>query len=287
MVFTSCAAIQPTMSESPASSDAVGGFTGKARNEAMPMDAPAPAPGMASPEMPEMQPQMVKTADLALVVDSVKETIDAATAIAQQQQGDVLNLQNQIPQGEVSRHTAMLQMRVPQQRLQDTLDALSDLGTVQRQSITAEDVSNQLVDQEARLRNLRKSEEMLLEIMERSGEVAQVLQVAQEVSNVRNSIEQIDAQLSSLRNRVAYSVVTMNLEEAIASIPPQRSAQNQLQQTWQQSTRSLSKFSVDLLQLGIWLLVYSPYLLLVVGGSIYGYQRMRRRRSVVIETAED
>jgi hypothetical protein len=230
-------------------------------------------------EVPKSLPQLVKTADITVVVDAVDESLDQATAIAQQQQGDVLSLQNQTPPNDYYRHTASLQMRVPQERLEATLEALGELGTVQRQAITAEDVSTQLVDFQARLRNLRKSEEMLLQIMERSGDIGEVLKVAQELSAIRNSIEQIDAQLSSLQNRVAYSTINLSLEGAIANTPPQRAIGIQLQETWESATHSMGKLTVDFVQIAIWLAVYSPYLLILAGGAFWGTRHLRRRRS--------
>jgi hypothetical protein len=227
-------------------------------------------------EVPRSLPQLVKTADLSIAVNEVEKSIDAATAIAQQQQGDVLGLEDQTPLSTGERHIASMRIRVPQAKLEATLKALSDLGTVQRQAIGAEDVSNQLVDFQARLRNLRKTEEMLLGIMERSGSVGDVLKVAQELSNVRSSIEQIDAQLKDLQNRVAYSTITLRLEGAIATDSAQRSVPNQLGETWEVATHSIGEFTVDMLQLGIWLLVYSPYWLLV-GGAVYGLNRLRKR----------
>ncbi len=59
---------------------------------------------------------------------------------------------------------------------------------------------------------MQKTESTLLEIMERSGSVSDVLKVAQELSDVRQSIEQINAQLKSLQNQVAYSTITLKLE---------------------------------------------------------------------------
>ncbi|NJL40373.1 MAG: DUF4349 domain-containing protein [Leptolyngbyaceae cyanobacterium SM1_4_3] len=235
-------------------------------------------------EVPRSLPQLIKTADITVVVDAVDESLDQATAIAQQQQGDVLSLQNQTPPNDYYRHTASLQMRVPQERLEATLEALGELGTVQRQAITAEDVSTQLVDFQARLRNLRKSEEMLLQIMERSGDIGEVLKVAQELSTIRNSIEQIDAQLSSLQNRVAYSTINLSLEGAIADTPPQRAIGIQLQETWESASHSMGKLTVDFVQLGIWLAVYSPYLLIFAGGAFWGTRYLRGRRSHSVPT---
>jgi len=248
----------------------------------------AEVPRLAQSATPkESLPQLVKTADITVVVDAVDESLDQATAIAQQQQGEVLNLQNQTPPNDYYRHTASLQMRVPQERLESTLETLGELGTVQRQAITAEDVSTQLVDFQARLRNLRKSEEMLLQIMERSGDIGEVLKVAQELSTIRNSIEQIDAQLSSLQNRVAYSTINLSLEGAIANTPPQRAIGIQLQETWESATHSMGKLTVDFVQLGIWLAVYSPYLLILAGGAFWGTWHLRQRRSNTVPATSE
>lgn len=223
-------------------------------------------------------PQLVKTIDWTMTVDSVEQTLEQVTAIARQQQGDLLGLQDQIPIDERSRRTASLQLRVPQAKLDATLNALSALGNTQRQSLMAEDVSNQLVDLQARLRNLRKTEETLLEIMERSGGVGDVLKVAQELSNVRNSIEQVDAQLKNLQIRVAYSTINLTLEEAIAATPLQRSTPVQLRETWESATYSFSKSTITLLQFSIWLLVYSPYWLGLMGLT-FGLWQLRRTRT--------
>lgn len=158
------------------------------------------------------------------------------------------------------------------------MDKLTQLGTVQSRTITVEDVADQLVDYQARLRNLRKTESTLLEIMERSGSVGDVLKVAQELSNVRQSIEQISAQINSLQNQVAYSTITLKLEAAVSTTTPERSLGAQFQETWNTSTHSVSEFTISLLRLGIWLMVYSPYLLLLVTAA-YGYTRLRKSNS--------
>lgn len=232
--------------------------------------------GIAS-EVPRSQPQLVKTAELVVTVQSVTEGIETVKQVAQQMQGDVLRLQDNTPTDDRIHHMASVQIRVPQSKLEAALQALKALGSIQQQSITAEDVADQLVDYQARLRNLRKTEATLLEIMGRSGEVGDVLKVAQELSTVRNSIEQVSAQLATLENRVAYSTINLNLQEAVAGNLPQRSTEIQLQETWGSATRSIGKLTVDLLQLGIWLLVYSPYWLLLVGIAYLVHSRLRGR----------
>jgi Domain of unknown function (DUF4349) len=223
------------------------------------------------------QPQLIKTATLQITVKSIITSIDQVKAIAQQQQGDILNLRDEIPTDGNSHRTASLQIRVPQAKLDTALQALKALGSLDSQSVTAEDVSTQLVDSQARLKNLRKTEETLLEIMGRSGGVSDVLQVAQELSNVRNQVEQITAQLKALQNQVAYSSVQLNLVQATASVRSQPAVGAQINNTWESATHSFGKFTVDLLQLGIWLMVYSPYWLVLGAIATFGYTRFKAR----------
>jgi ACT domain-containing protein len=238
--------------------------------------APAPDVQPVSNPVPQVQPQLAKSADMSLVVQDVDASIDAIEAIAREYQGDTLNLNHANPVDEFSRDTAYLEIRVPQAQLDTALDALAKLGTVQTQSITAEDVSTQLVDFDARLRNLQKSEELLLKIMDRSGDMSEVLQVAQQVSAVREQIEQINAQLRSLQTRVAYSTIRVQLEGELATVPPQRTLGAQLEETWDSAIHSVGELTVDLVQLTIWLLVYTPYWLLIGGGLYWGGRSLKR-----------
>lgn len=224
-------------------------------------------------DVPQSLPQLVKRAELVIEVTAMDDAIEQVTAIARGVRGDLLSLQNQTPPHDTAQHTAYVELRVPQAQLDSALEQLSELGTVDQQFLKAEDVSAQLVDFEARLRNLRKAEETVLEIMDRSGEIGDVLLVAQELRTIRQSIEQIDGELASLRNRVSYSTIALTLEAQGAGTPSQNTVTTQLGNSWRGATRSVATFTVDLMQIGIWLLVYSPYWI-VLGGLGYGVYRL-------------
>lgn len=225
-------------------------------------------------------PQLIKKAEMSVVVKSIDTSTKSVTDIVKKQQGDILGFQNQKPPDSSIRQTATVNIRIPQERLETTLDALAKLGTVQNRGLTAEDVTTQLVDSEARLKNLRKSEEMVLKIMERSGSVADVLKASQELSNIRESIEQIDAQLKSLRNQVAYSTISLTLEAAVsAQQDPEPSLGLRVQETWGKATHSVGELTLGLFALSIWLLAFSPYLI-VIGAAAYGFNRFKKQHSV-------
>lgn len=226
---------------------------------------------------PQAKPQLIKRASLSLQVETLSTALTSVKRLVQQQQGDILNLQQQTQPNDNQPRSASLSLRVPQAKLDASLDALAKLGTVQGRSLTAEDVSSQLVDYQARLKNLRKAEDMTLKIMDRSGSIKDVLAVSQELTNIRQSIEQIDGQLQSLKTQVAYSTIDLTLSEAIASNTPSTALGTEIQGSWQAATRSVGGFSRGLLKLGLWLLAYSPYLVLLAA-LIYGVRRLRTQR---------
>ncbi len=253
-----------------------------------PQLAPAPPTGDSrsaavskkAAETPATRPQLIKKAEMSLVVKSIDTSTKSVTDIVKKQQGDILGFQNQKPPDSSIRQTATVEIRVPQERLETTLNALAKLGTVENRGLTAEDVTTQLIDNDARLKNLRKSEEMVLKIMERSGSVADVLKASQELSNIRESIERIDAQLKSLQNQVAYSTISLTLEAAVsAQQTPEPALGLRVQETWGKATHSVGEVTLGLFGLGIWLLAFSPYFLLIAA-AVYGFSRFKKQHSV-------
>ncbi|KKI98380.1 hypothetical protein PROH_19275 [Prochlorothrix hollandica PCC 9006 = CALU 1027] len=270
------AELAPTEALAPGASDVATGnvATGAVAGEAQPLTAK----GSSADTSPRAAPQLIKTAELNLEVANTRDAVASLVQQVRQQQGDVLQLEDQVPLRENLPHFAYVQVRVPQDRLDRTLEQLSSLGEVTQQRLSVEDVANQLVDFEARLRNLKKAEEMTLGIMERSGDVADILQVSQELARIREQIEQINGQLQRLQVQVAYSTINIYLTEPVASvIPPRGDWRGDLTLAWRRSTRSLGQFTQGLVVLAIWLVVYSPYWLVLGGGYLWLYRVLRRR----------
>lgn len=226
----------------------------------------------------KVKSQLIKKATMSIVVESIDKSIGEVTQIIDKQQGDLIKLAQNQPLDEFARSTASIQLRVPQNSLDNTLNQLAKLGIVKNRSITAEDVGDRIVDFQAQLVNLRRTETNLQKIMDKAGSVRDTLSVSRELSNVRDSIERIDAQLKNLQNQVSYSTISLNLEAAVSTKNPQRGFGLQVQDTWNKSTNSVGKFSMGLVKLAIWLMAYSPYIFILAFG-IYGFNRWRSAKT--------
>lgn len=235
--------------------------------------ADQPAPN-SKPASPLPRPQLIRTANLSLKVDSIDRAIEGVQAIVARQQGDLLRLDDR--RFDESRQ-ATTEVRVPAEKLDAVLAELAQLGRVEGRAIQADDVTSQIVDAGARLRNLRRTEESLLELLKRSGSIRDVLAVTQQLSQIREQIEQLDAQLKSLQTQVAYSRIQLSLRQAVAGSIGDNPLTSQVAETWGQATRSATGLAVGLLKLSLWLLAYTPYWILI-GTGVWGFRRWRRSR---------
>jgi Domain of unknown function (DUF4349) len=225
------------------------------------------------------KPQLIKTANLRLSVRSLDQTVSDIRNLLKTQQGDIYNFEDLHGTANDRRFIA-LEIKVPQENLDKTLEAISKFGTVISNQVKSDDVTTQIVDTEARLKNLRQQESLTQKIMERSGSVKDILAVSKELAQVRDQIERLDAQVKQLKGQVAFSTITVSLEEAMVGGSGREDDLGlQVQNTWNRSTRSASGLIRGLFLFGIGLIPFLPFLLLLGGGSYIVQRRVRQRRA--------
>ena len=105
-------------------------------------------------------------------------------------------------------------VRVPAEDFDDLLVAVGRVGDVERRSITSEDVSDEYVDLEARLRHNRAQERFYLSLLDRAEDVDDAIAVQQRVEGIQQTIEQIEGRLRFLDERTSFSRLTVELFEA-------------------------------------------------------------------------
>jgi hypothetical protein len=117
---------------------------------------------------------------------------------------------------------ADLTLRVPVEQLSVVLEELRGLGRVKNEQISSEEVTEQVVDLEARLRNAQATEQRLIDVLnERTGKVRDILEVEREIGRTRQQIERMDAQRQNLLRRAEMATLQVTLlEEFQAKLEP-------------------------------------------------------------------
>jgi hypothetical protein len=103
---------------------------------------------------------------------------------------------------------------VPASRLDAALTTLKPLGNVLHESQSGEDVTDQVVDIQARLSNARHTETRLVDLLQkRTGELDHVLAAEREIARVREEIERLEAQRKNLDRRVTFATLKLEVIE--------------------------------------------------------------------------
>ncbi len=105
-----------------------------------------------------------------------------------------------------------LECRVPAAQLERIMDAIAALGSEERRSVRALDVTEQYSDLETRLRNDRALRDRLQGLLARAKDVEDVLAIEKELNRIQSEIETMQAQLDRLKSQVELSALSVTLE---------------------------------------------------------------------------
>ena len=219
-----------------------------------PEPAAAPAAPEAAPAPAQSQAQDQPVADAEPVADrpSAKpregEIGEAGTGEAQEQSGrqlvveawmslevaDVDNAAREVEtlaaskggwiesaevSGDGGYRTADIAIRVPAGRLRATLDTLRGLGRVADEGTSSLDVTDQIVNMEARMYAWQVQEERLIQLMARTDDIESIIELEHRIAEVREEINRMEVGHRGLTNRSDTSLVRVNLH-----LPPRFAA---------------------------------------------------------------
>jgi hypothetical protein len=155
----------------------------------------------------EVARQLLRSARLGISVRDVPAASRQAAEIVKQASGYVSD-----SSGDTGR-LAILTARVPAEAFDPVLQGFAGLGREYERQLSAEDVTDQLVDLDTRIANQRVLRDRLRALFERGGSIEELLKVETELARVQTELERLEAQVDGLRRRVAYSSIVLTLRE--------------------------------------------------------------------------
>ena len=162
--------------------------------------------------------KLIKRAELNLEVKSCEEVSKKIVDIVSSFSGIVIDSEIQKYPNESKRGRTVL--KVLPKDFDIVLRKLKELGKVDLERITAEDVTEEYVDLEARLKNFQRVKERLLKILEeRAREVKDILEVERELSRLGEQIERIEGRMKYLDRQVELATISVNYYEPKAIAP--------------------------------------------------------------------
>jgi hypothetical protein len=186
----------------PLSAAPAGGVPGPAAPFA---PTPAPSGSPFAADASHEATMLAYSANLTLAVFQVDKSLGAVETTARELGGYL-----------AQRGDAQVTVRVPRPRFDEAMGRIEKLGDVVHRNVAAEDVTDEFVDLELRLKNARAMRDQLADLL-KGAAVKDAVEIEKELAKVTEVIEQIEGRLKVLRDKVGYSSITVSFQASAPS----------------------------------------------------------------------
>lgn len=169
---------------------------------------------------------------------------------------------------------------VPKENFEILIDTIAGLAKfVDQKSVEAIDVTEEYIDNQARLKTKRELENRYLEILKKAKTIQEILEVEKQLNIIREEIEAKQGRLKYLDRRVAFSRISLNMYEKISG-GTKITFGNKIINGFESGWKGLLNFIVGLAT--IW-----P-LLIIIAVIIYIIRRYRlgRKKKIISNTVD-
>lgn len=230
--------------------------------------------------------KIIYSASATVETTAFDETIEKLEAMIERCGGFVEsssvsgNNYSSISRGYTSRRSADYRIRIPSASFASVMTGLPELGNVPYSNTYTENITSQYYDTQARLEAYRAQEESLLEMMRKAEKVSDLLEIQDQLTEVRYRIESMQSTLTNWDRQVSYSTISLTVQEVQEYTPEARlSFGQQLRLAVSRGFKSLGDFFRDFL---LWFVEALPALVILAVVAflvVLLVRRIRRRRA--------
>jgi hypothetical protein len=158
-----------------------------------------------------------RTAYVSITVEDYKKARIAIDAIIKSGNAYIGNENEQNSAYSISNNMVI---RVANKGFDSMLNKLLTVAShVNSKSITAEDVTAQFVDIQSRLKSKKEIEKRYLDILQKASKVSDILEIEENLGQIREEIEAKEGELKYLSDQVDYSTINLDLHQEFEYTP--------------------------------------------------------------------
>lgn len=206
-IVAGCAGQSPSTNEAPATEVMPTTAPGGAAMDSVAGPAPQFGPPQAPP--PVEKRDVVKTASMTITAADPSGAADEAAEIVERADGRVDSRSEDAGSG-TGRAVTSIALRVPVAKLDEVVRELKTLGTVENATTSADDVTAQRVDMDARIKALQTSVDRLLTIMRDARDPEALITAENALSQRQADLDSLRAQREALGDQIDYSTVDVS-----------------------------------------------------------------------------
>ena len=210
--------------------------------------------------------KMIKTGEMHIQTKEFKACVEALGEKVQSLGGYIQssNIQgNDYYNDYRNMRSAYLEVRLPQEHFDNFLNSPQEYGNVISTVTNSEDITDQYVDTEIRLKSLKTRHERLLTLLEKSGSLEELFEIEKELGDVTYELEKAGGTLQKYDQLVNMSTISIQIQE-VQKIQEVRSTvtfKDRLSTTFNESVEGMIDLTQNIL---LMLVACIPYLLILI-----------------------
>jgi len=224
---------------------------------------------------------IIRTVDMSVVVEDTDATVMAIRDLVGSNEGFVADSSRWLDDDQAH---AMITLKVPSESLDVVLDQLRAMAIrVESENQGGQDVTEEYVDLQARLRNLEATETELLalmtEVRENRGKAEEILAIHRELTSIRGQIESLKGRAQYLERMTDLATVSIRIRPKEAPRPVVEPARWNPTVTANNALRGFVRFLQVMVDLLIYVVIFSPFVLIPVAVIWLLVRWIKRRKN--------
>ena len=159
--------------------------------------------------------KIIRNADITIEVPSTTDAQHRITSIAEAHSGFIVTSEaKQRESNDPAQRTLDIKLvvRLPSNQFGSAFDEIRKLaGNTPEEQVNSQDVTEDFIDLEARIKTQKALEAQFLEIMRGANKIADALEVQRQLAEVRTDIEKLEGRKRFLENRSSLSTINVNI----------------------------------------------------------------------------
>ncbi len=215
-----------------------------------------------------------KNGSISFLVEKIDDSVESVKVINSKYSGQITNIYDY---GRGNDRVVTITVKVPVADFESYYEEVRDIdGEVTYANISTTDVTEEYIDITSRLKNLKSVETQLVGILEDAESVTDILAVQKELNTVRGDIESYEQRKRYFDSQTDYSYISI-------SFSIDKTGLNISEDEWKPwgefkaALNSLVSVLKGFVNMTIWLLVFSPIVLIPVGIVLYIVKRKKQK----------
>ncbi|MGP4066049.1 DUF4349 domain-containing protein [Oceanobacillus sp. M65] len=232
--------------------------------------------------------KIIYTANLRLEVKEYQQAVDEIESQVADFNGYIVD-SSTYGSSEESSTSGHITARIPQERFREFIQLVEEgAGKLLESNVSGQDVTEEYVDLESRLKSKRVVEERLLSFMEKAEKTEDLLTISSDLAKVQEEIEQVTGRMNYLRNKADLATVQIDIEENNVNITGMSEDDlNTWERTKQQFLKSINTILAVLSGLFVFIAGNLPILIPLGVIALVVWLVVKRKRSTIKKEDKD